>query len=131
MHKVYRIEVEVAEGIHIGPYLAEFHTSNQDIKTVCQYFRSKAPYMPEPEHPEFKSGIPYCYRFGCDSALQLFQWFGYNKQVMQKVLTVFKLNVYIVYNVIHCDSQVAFDEDNAILTNTLSFEDFLESVKWE
>lgn len=129
MHRVYRIEVEVDNGTLIGPYLAEFHTSNQDIKTMCQYFRSKAPYMPEPEHPEFESGIPYCYRFGCDSALQLFRWFGYNKQVMKKVLTVFKLNVYTVYSVIHCDSQVAFDEDDAVLTEKLSFEDFCALVK--
>ncbi len=129
MHKVYRVEVEVTNGDLIGPYLAEFHTSNQTIKTMCQYFRSKAPYMPEPDHPEFESGIPYCYSFGCESAQQLFQWFGYNKNFIEEVLTVFKLNVYSVQNVLPCDSQVAFDKDDAILTGTLSFEDFYELIK--
>lgn len=123
MHTVYRVEVDVGNNCKVGPYLAEFHTQDDNIKTMCKYFRARAPWMPEPEHSSFSTGIPYFVIFGCTSPLQLFEWFGFDKMFLRKVLTVFKISVYNAAIVYECDKQVAFDEDSAFV-KSLSFEEF-------
>lgn len=122
--KVYRVEYDCENGDSIGMFLAEFHTSNEVVKNMCRRYRNKAPYMPEPEHPSFQSGIPYCIKFGCTSPEQLLSWFGYNKVLLKEVLSVFKLRVYMVGYYYDCDQQVGYDEDNIINMKELSYEDF-------
>lgn len=68
-------------------FLAEYYTSDESIKKMCRYYRSKAPWMPQPEG-EF---IPYSLSFGCNAIEQMFEWFGYDFSLLRKVLTVLKL----------------------------------------
>ncbi|AUR87582.1 hypothetical protein NVP1101O_171 [Vibrio phage 1.101.O._10N.261.45.C6] len=123
VQEVYRVEVDLPSGSY-GMFLAEFYTENEDIKKACQHYRSKAPYMPEPEHPLFESGIPYCIQFGCNSPQQLMSWFGWSKVLLKETLKHFKLRKYQVYNSYDCEEQVGFDLESSKLVEELDFETF-------
>lgn len=128
---VYRVECDIEGRSPVGMFLAEYHTSDESIKKVCQQYRSKAPWMPEPEHKDFSSSIPYAIVFGCRSPSQLMKWFGGSKVLLKEVLKKFKLRVYTCSTIIECEDQVGFDYDETTNKRTLTFEDFNELLKDE
>lgn len=121
--EVYRVEYDCSVGNAVGIFLAEFHTDNPEVAKLCKHYRKHAPCMPEPEHASFDLGIPYCIKFGCTSLEQLMDWFGGDHFLLKKVLKVFKLRVYTMEEVLHCEQQVGFDPDDAINTTELTYED--------
>lgn len=126
--EVYRVEVDLPSGSY-GMFLAEFYTEDENIKRACQNYRSKAPYMPEPEHPSFDLGIPYCIQFGCETPQQLMEWFGWSKILLRETLKHFKLRKYKVYNHYDCEQQVGFDLESSVLLEELGFESFNSLLK--
>ncbi len=121
--EVYRVEVDLPSGSY-GMFLAEFYTEREDIKNICRNYRRKAPWMPEPEHPSFGGGIPYCIKFGCESPQQLMEWFGWSKVLLRETLKHFKIRKYRTHNTYDCTQQVGFDLEGALILEEFNFETF-------
>lgn len=121
--EVLRVEFDCENGNNVGMFLAEFHTDNVKVKQLCNLYRNTAPLMPE---PEYKCGVPYCISFGCKTLESLMDWFGWNMDLLSKVLTLFKLRVYSVEDYDEHEDQVGFVLDEAVLVTELIYQDVLD-----
>ena len=122
--EIYRVEHDTPSGRPVGMFLAQFFTDDENVKNICKYYRNKAPWMPEPEHQAFSSGIPHCVVFGCTSPQELMAWFGYSKVLLRKVLKGFKIRVYSCSEYYQCNSQVGFSHEDTTNVRELTFEEF-------
>lgn len=125
--KVYRLEVEVVNGLHkdtCGPFTALCH--NKELTSVCNRYKDSLGWVNEPKEDGIK-GFHWGHKIGIHKASLVHHWFV-NKRVMKDLFDAgFRLSVYLIDSdkVLPGETQCAFHPDNATLIEKLDFEESL------
>tara|TARA_B000000460_G_scaffold246524_1_gene219873 strand:+ start:222 stop:674 length:453 start_codon:yes stop_codon:yes gene_type:complete len=126
--KVYRLEVEVVNGLNkdnYGPFTALCH--NEELTSVCNRYKDSLGWVNEPKEDGIE-GFHWGHKIGIHKASLVHLWFV-NKRVMKDLFDAgFRLSVYLVDSdkVLQGETQCAFHPDNATLIEQLDFEQSIE-----